>query len=620
MSKTIRIGHLNIYHLINRTPDVCNLLNNNPLTHIFGIYETKIHDPKTHTKTDTDNEDNDNGDFDILSLPNYSKPFFKHITQKLQTGLAVYIHNSIRHLVTRRNDIETNKVEAIWLEVKQPKMASKLLAYVYRNPSADTTIFLTWLIMLQKYLKTLQSFNLLKPNDKPQQHWSTITEQFGLTQFVDKPTRYDIRHDTWTLLDHIYSTDQHAIKNVEVSNSSISDHNPIFCNWNLKCCKPINKKHTTIEIRSFKNFNETSFLHDISLIDFNYIYNVDCPNEPFNFLNNCILTVLNKHAPKRKKRVKSENLPPWLTKEITTEMALRDYYKSKKCIDQYKKQRNKVSMLVRRAKQAHVKSFTENKRDTRQIWKALNEITNKKKTHTNQPPITLTPDELNNYFLTCPQKLLSSNYAADIEENSNLNLDDELKKCCNRKLKDTKSFTIPLLSVHEVGSLIYKLKNKNSVGSDEISIYVVKIILPYIIEHLTYAYNLSNKHNIFPSIFKAAKVITIPKSKDLTDPSSFRPISILPVLSKPLERHVHSHLQKHIETNALFMLSQSGFRLKHSCQTAVIKMCDAWLSALHRGETVGTVFLDFSKAFDVVNYSLLLKKLSLYIPNSEKKL
>ena len=256
-------------------------------------------------------------------------------------------------------------------------------------------------------------------------------------------------------------------------------------------------------------------MHDIYLIHFDYIYSLNCPNEAFNYLNDSLLTVLNNHAPKRRKRVKSQNLPPWLTKELQSEMALRDHYKSKKFIEQYKKQRNKVNMLVRKAKLAHVESLTENKKDTKQIWKAINEITNKNKAHTNQPPVTLAPDELNNYFLTCPQKLLSSNYGDNIKKNLNLNPDDNLKNYCNQKLKNTNAFKIPLLTVHEVGHLVSKLKNKKSVGSDELSTYIVKISLPYILEHLTYAYNLSIKHNIFPSIFKEAKVIPIPKTKDL---------------------------------------------------------------------------------------------------------
>ena len=136
----------------------------------------------------------------------------------------MHVHNSIRHLVTRRHNIETNKIEVIWLEVKQPKMSSKLLAYVYRNPAADDSFYDHFSDMIDAATKICTditilgdlNFNLLKPNEKPQQLWSTVTEQFGLTQFVHKPTRYDIQHKTWTLLDHIYSTDNHSVINAEV--------------------------------------------------------------------------------------------------------------------------------------------------------------------------------------------------------------------------------------------------------------------------------------------------------------------------------------------------------------------------------------------------------------------
>ena len=262
-------------------------------------------------------------------------------------------------------------------------------------------------------------------------------------------------------------------------------------------------------------------------------------------------------------------------------------------------------MLVRKAKQMYIKKIVGNSKDTRQIWNGMNEITNKKKTQNNQPQILLTPNELNDYFLTCPRKLVSSSYGT--VNNTEHNIDERLQEYCEEKLTNKDNFTIPLLGCHEVGKLIYKLKNKRSVGPDEISTYIVKITLPYILEHLTYAYNLSIEQNTFPSSFKVAKVIPIPKSKDLTDPSFFRPISILSVLSKPLERHIHTHLLKHMETHQLFMPSQSGFRPKHSCQTAIMKMCDAWLAALNRGETAGVIFLDFSKAFDVVNHAILLK-------------
>ena len=68
----------------------------------------------------------------------------------------------------------------------------------------------------------------------------------------------------------------------------------------------------------------------------------------------------------------------------------------------------------------------------------------------------------------------------------------------------------------------------------------------------------------------------------------------------------------YLEKNNLLFQYQSGFRRLHSCQTALTKIVDNWLNALNNKETVGTVFLDLSKAFDLVNHKLLLQKLAMY--------
>ena len=87
------------------------------------------------------------------------------------------------------------------------------------------------------------------------------------------------------------------------------------------------------------------------------------------------------------------------------------------------------------------------------------------------------------------------------------------------------------------------MDNKKSTGCDGISVKLLKIALTYIAKTLAYKYNLCIQKNVFPTAFKRAKVIPLPKTKTIsTDLSDYRPISILSVLTKPLERHTHKHL------------------------------------------------------------------------------
>ena len=83
-------------------------------------------------------------------------------------------------------------------------------------------------------------------------------------------------------------------------------------------------------------------------------------------------------------------------------------------------------------------------------------------------------------------------------------------------------------------------------GPENITPYLLKKALPYIVESLTYVYNLCIKLNIFPTALKNAKVAPLPKTNDLSDPSNYRPISLLPVISKPLVRHIHKHLLQYL--------------------------------------------------------------------------
>ena len=97
------------------------------------------------------------------------------------------------------------------------------------------------------------------------------------------------------------------------------------------------------------------------------------------------------------------------------------------------------------------------------------------------------------------------------------------------------------------------------------------------------------------------------KGGQKSDPSNYRPISILPTISKIFEEHVNKHLIDYLNKYKLIHEKQSGFRQKHSCQTALVKLIDQWMQCIDIGDFVGCLFVDFKKAFDLVDHSICLR-------------
>jgi hypothetical protein len=329
------------------------------------------------------------------------------------------------------------------------------------------------------------------------------------------------------------------------------------------------------------------------------------PNDALTAWYKLVLPIIDKHAPLRRKRVKEQTHPKWLTPEIIETMKQRDKCKKLKQFNEYKILRNKVCALVTKAKRDHVNALINNSSDTRHLWKAMNEITHKAPKQPSSSNITLSKEDFNNHLLNQAEIILSDNKYDTSEDYLPPRV---LKNYCEARCTLNSSFTFPPLAVHEVGKYIKGLKNKRSMGPDNISTFILKLALPYVVESLTFIYNLCLEKNIFPSDLKAAKVIPLPKTKTPKDINDFRPISLLSVLSKPLEKHMHTHLIQYIEDHKLFHPFQSGFRKKHSCHTALTRLCDTWITAINQSKIVGAVFLDLKKAFDLVNHSILLKK------------
>ena len=246
--------------------------------------------------------------------------------------------------------------------------------------------------------------------------------------------------------------------------------------------------------------------------------------------------------------------------------------------------------------------------NTAGIWKGLNSLINGSN-HTRDIPHDLTAEMFNNHFLSVPQNLISH-----FQTTNDLNL-DKISSFCDAKVAPDNCFVVPPMTVLDVGKHISKLKNKKSSGLDGLNANTLQLSLPFTVETLTYIYNLCIDANIFPSALKKAKTIPLPKTSDLSDPNNYRPISILSTLSKPLEKHIHQHLQDYLEDNCLLHRFQSGFRPHHSCKTAVTHITNKWLLEINKSNMTGVIFMDLKKAFDLIDHNILLKKLKIYFRN-----
>ena len=117
---------------------------------------------------------------------------------------------------------------------------------------------------------------------------------------------------------------------------------------------------------------------------------------------------------------------------------------------------------------------------------------------------------------------------------------------------------------------------------------------------------------MYPEEWKIAQVIPLHKEGVRNDINKYRLISILPTLSKILEKHVANSLHKFLRDNNLIYNLQSAFRTGHSTETQLIRLTDEILLNMDKDEVTGLVFVDFRKAFDTIDHKLLLRKLSIY--------
>ena len=175
-----------------------------------------------------------------------------------------------------------------------------------------------------KEIILLGDFNIDLQKSNPQ--WTNNLDTYNLHQLIKSPTR--VTHNSSTLIDHIYVSETKNAVETCVSISNVSDHYPVCVTWSKKGDKIPKIGHKVISYRCFSSFSEQSFLLDLSSSPLNMVYKKTDPDDALDFWIDTFVTIYDKHAPYKHKRVKSFPKPKWFSKELQEAIYLRDFLKS----------------------------------------------------------------------------------------------------------------------------------------------------------------------------------------------------------------------------------------------------------------------------------------------------
>ena len=272
-----------------------------------------------------------------------------------------------------------------------------------------------------------------------------------------------------------------------------------------------------------------------------------------------------------------------------------------------------LKRLIRNAKKAYFqKKFDKYKGDIKNTWQTITEILNRTRSPQNLPDAFLIDNEMtgdpsiiadkfNNLFANVGRRLSEQLTTPD-----NVNFKDYLR------IPVVPNMSFSQISEEAVMEVLNNLKQKLSCGHDGISSRLLKASKTVVCKPLTLIINQTLTSGIFPDTLKIAKIIPLFKKGDKTLLENYRPISILPAISKIFERIMFNQIHNHFSMHNLFYSGQYGFRANHSTQFAALELIDRITQDLDQGNMPITIFIDLSKAFDTLNHDILIYKLKSY--------
>jgi len=553
-------------------------------------------------------------------------------------GIGVFIKDC--YTVTRCDAMKLvcsrdNTVENIWLEINGID-SNYILGAVYRHPGGSVSDFTA---AMEVTLSTISSSTTpcILAGDinidlaKYDTHSATTdyVNMLMCNNFLPlsiMPTR--ITDTSATIIDHIYyyegkNRNKDYIINCGSIWCDITDHLPVFAilapKTGIKAhsCPIRNRRN----IRIFSDKNYQQFNESVKQINWDPLFMCEEVEEAYLAFESELSFAFQNSFPivrVSRKRICDKK---WITKGIKKSCAHKNrlykrWIKTNRKSDgsKYKAYKKILKHVIDKAKEMYFEQLFDTKRNSiKQLWQNLNAVCSIKK---KRDSCLVSKLLVNNCCITDMHEICNSfnDYFATIGCQLASKIDP--KSCSNPKSVQVSSIKNSMfcepVDCEEILNTIAKLKINKSPGPDNFGPKLVQVVADNIVLPLQYLINMSFMRGIVPTKLKIAKVIPVFKKGDRLHVSNYRPISLLNVFDKILEKLMYSRLYAYLLKNNLLYKYQFGFRKNHSTSLALVDVLDTINNYLDKHEKVIAIYLDLQKAFDTVDHDILLYKMYNY--------
>lgn len=542
-----------------------------------------------------------------LDIPCYTH-YYNYRKNKRGGGVSIYVHNNLKHNLVEEHCIDD--IHYLWIHIKQ---LSLNVGAIYKPDKTSIKKFLdVYTQQLHKMKRAIvfgdYNCDLLNPDLGTRLYKYALKENdFKILNKINKVHCTRVTATSGTLLDHVSTNLKENKFHFVLAESPMSDHKQLLLE--IKRYNP-----PSLKKNEYSAYNYTEFYK--LLENYPYVKKEETYETLLDKLHTCL-----KNSKVTKTKV--QNLPrqEWIKKEIIEDINNRNTLWRKHKLNtsdsvlkaEFEKAKAAVTKKIQKAKNTYYyKCFKDNMTNPRKMWRLVNDLS-KNKIRNSSGPEKLETEEgiitdqgaiceyLNDYFSS-----IGSSLATLITEKS---ADKKLSDKPEMHVLTELEYMIPA-TTDEVIKIIDNLDANTGSGIDGITTKSIKCVKKIIASELTQCINLCLKQGIFPDSLKIAKIIPIYKSGSRSDPSNYRPISVLPVMSKIIEKILYNRLESFLKSNNFFYQKQYGFRPQSNTLSATIDLITKIKNKIDRKQLTLGIFIDLKKAFDTVSPKLLIQKLS----------